>query len=104
MSVPDVPLFIVKKHTADKAAAVTGAVRIMMVQAHADGAQADIQLCDALTDTSSDELVYSLVDGDTRLFDYTPVGGVQFETGLTVDITGTGAKAIIWTDQLQAAT
>lgn len=101
MGVPNLPLFIPQKHTADKAAVVTGAVRIMMVQAHADGAQADIQLCDALTDTSSDELIYSLVDGDTKLYDYTPVGGVQFETGLTVDVNGTGAKVIIWTDQKQ---
>ena len=85
------------KHTADKAAAVTGAVNIRAVQVHANGANCDVQLCNALTDTSSDELVYSALDGDTLFFDYSMLGGVAFGTGLTVDFQGTGA-VIIWSD------
>ncbi len=96
------PLYVKQKHTADKAAAVTGAVMIYAVQVHANGANADIELCDALTDTSSDELSYSMLDGDTRLFNYKSLGGVAFATGLTVDVTGTGANVVIWTDVLQA--
>ncbi|GAG44681.1 unnamed protein product [marine sediment metagenome] len=94
--------FVKQKHTADKAASVTGAVMIYAVQVHANGGDADIELCDALTDTSSDELSYSALNGDTLFFDYEPLGGVAFVTGLTVDVTGTGASVIIWTDKLQA--
>ncbi len=94
-------LYVIKKHTADKAAVITGNCRIYAVQVHSNGANVDVQLCNALTDTSSDELVYSALDGDTLFFDYVPLGGVQFGTGLTLDLQGTGA-VIIWTDQLQA--
>ena len=104
MSSPVLPKFVKQKHTADKAAAVTGAVVIYAVQVHANGANADIELCDALTDGSEDDLTYSAVDGDTLFFDYTTLGGVMFETGLTVDVTGTGANVVIWTDQKQIPT
>ena len=90
------------KHTADKAAAVTGAVNIRAVQVHANGANVDVQLCNALTDTSSDELVYSALDGDTLFFDYSMLGGVAFGTGLTVDLQGASGSVIIWTDADQA--
>ena len=96
-----IPKFVKQKHTADKAAAVTGALVIYAVQVHANGANADIELCDALTDGSEDDLSYSMLDGDTRLFNYESLGGVAFTTGLTVDVTGTGANVIIWTDVKQ---
>lgn len=96
------PVFFKQKHTADKAAAVTGQVVIYAVQVHANGGTADIELCDALTDGSEDNLMYSALDGaDPPIFDYTPLGGVVFNTGLTVDVTGTGATVFIWTDTAQ---
>lgn len=98
------PLYVKQKHTADKAAAVTGQVVIYAVQVHANGATADIELCDALTDGSEDDLSYSALDGDTLFFDYTTLGGVIFNTGLTVDVTGTGANVVIWTDVKQTPT
>ena len=91
-----------KRHTADKAAAITGACVIYAVQVAANGANADIELCDALTDTGSDELSYNALDGDTLFFDYHAMGGVAFKTGLTVDVTGTGARIWIWSDAVQA--
>ena len=97
-----IPKYVKQKHTADKAAVITGQCVIYAVQVHANGATADIELCDALTDTSSDELSYSVLDGDTRFFDYTNFGGVIFNTGLTADVTGTGANVVIWTDVVQA--
>jgi len=91
-----------KKHTADKAAAVTGKCVIYAVRVAANGANADIELCDALTDTSSDELSYNVLDGDCVFEDYSALGGVAFSTGLTVDVTGTGARIWIFSDADQA--
>jgi len=99
-----IPKLVKQKHTADKAAAVTGQVVIYAVQVHANGANADIELCDALTDGSEDDLIYSALDSTTFFADYTNIGGVIFNTGLTVDVTGTAASVIIWTDVKQAAT
>lgn len=99
---PVLPRYILKKHVADKAAAVSGQVVIYAVQVHSNGANADIELCDALTNTSSDELMYSVLDGDAKFFDYTPLGGVLFNTGLSIDVTGSGATIFIWTDRPQA--
>ena len=96
-------IYIKKTHTADKAAAVTGAVVIYGVQVSANGNNADVELCDALTDGSEDDLVFNILDGDSRLFDYTPFGGVMFATGLTVDATA-NTTVVIWTDQKQDAT
>lgn len=96
------PVYSIKKHTADKAAAVSGAVVIYAVQVLGGSAATTVQLCDALTDTSSDELVYAQVVNDSRLFDYSSFGGVYFATGLTVDIQTTGGAVIIWTSVAQA--
>ena len=98
---PVLPRFVKQKHTADKAAVVTGAVVIYAVGIHANGAAADVELVDAVTDTASDELMYSALDGADLFFDYTPLGGVIFNTGLTVDITGVGATLFLWTDRPQ---
>ena len=93
-----------QRHIADKAAAITGACIIYAVQIHADGDNCDLELSDALTDTSSDELSLATLDGDTLFVDYSSLGGVLFKTGLTVDITPTAASAaaFIWTDVNQA--
>lgn len=91
------------KHTADKAAAVTGALNIRAVQVLAgSGAACNVELCDALTDTSSDQLVFVQLANTSELYDYSMLGGVAFRTGLTVDITGAGGAVIIWTDADQA--
>ena len=97
------PLYVKAVHTADKAAAVTGQVIIYGVQVSANGNNADVELCDALTDGSEDDLVFNVLDGDTRLFDYTPFGGVVFNTGLTVDATA-NTTIVIWTDVQQVPT
>ena len=96
------PQYIAKKHTADKAAAVSGAVIIYAVQILGGSAATTVQLVDALTDTSSDELMYAAVINDSILFDYSHLGGVAFSTGLTVDIQTTGGAVIIWTSVAQA--
>jgi len=94
------PLLHVQKHTADKTAAVSGSVRILAVQCSANGGNGDIELSNSLTD-SGDQLVYNVLDGDTLFFDYSALGGVAFNVGLTVDITA-NTTVIIWTDQGQA--
>lgn len=85
------------RYTSDQAAAVTGSVIIQGVQASANGGVCDIEILDALTDTSSDELTYHLLDGTSLFFDYSPFG-VQFETGITVDISGNCSSLNIWVD------
>jgi len=97
------PLYHKQKHTADKAASYTGQLVIYAVQVHANGADGDVELCDAVTNTSSDELSYSALDGDTLFFDYTPFGGVVFNTGLSIDVTGTGVSVILWTSVVTVA-
>ena len=94
------PLYHKQKHIADKAASYTGQLVIYAVQVHANGATADVELCDATTDGSEDNLSYSVLDGDTRFFDYTNFGGVIFNTALTVDVTGTGASVVLWTSEV----
>ena len=94
-------LFVKQKHAATKAAVITGACVIYAVLVHADGAQADVDLVDALTDTGTDELEFSQIDGQSELFDFTPLGGVVFETGLSLTLAGTGASVTIWTDKKQ---
>lgn len=95
------PKYVLQKHTATKAAVVTGQVVIYAVMIHADGAQGDLDLCDAVTDTGTDEISVSAVDGDTILLDFTPFGGVIFNTGISATIAGSGAEAYIWTDVVQ---
>lgn len=96
------PKFVIQKHVTTKAAVVTGQVVIYAVMVHGDGAQADLDLCDAVTDTGTDEISVSAVDGDTVFLDFTPLGGVIFNTGLSATIGGSGAEIYIWTDVLQA--
>ena len=98
------PVLHKQKHTATKAASVTGQVVIYRVEVHANGGNADIAFCDAVTDTNSDELLYSNLNGSDGVWDYTNLGGIIFNTGLTVVVAGTGATVFIWTDVVQAAT
>lgn len=84
------------RYTADEIAAVTGSFLLMAIQISADGGVLDVELCDALTDTSSDELTFHLPDGVSLFFDYSELGGVQFETGLTVDISGNCSSLNVW--------
>ena len=98
---PTLPIYEFQKHTSDKAASVTGQVVVYAVQVHANGAVADVELCDALTDGSEDDLMYSVLDGaDPPLYEYTDVGGVLFKAGLTIDISA--GAVFIWTDRRQA--
>ena len=91
--------YVAQKHTATKAAVVSGAVVIQGVLAIGDGAAAAFEIQDALTDTGADTLIFRVITGDTRLFDFTPFGGVTFKIGLSLTVT-TG-KCVIWTDQHQ---
>ena len=96
------PLYVIQKHTTTKAAVVTGQVVIYAIMVHADGAQGDVDLCDAVTDTGTDEISVSAVDGDTVFMDFTPLGGVIFNTGISATIAGAGCELYLWTDVLQA--
>ena len=95
------PLYHPVKHTADKEAAISGACIIYAAMVHANGANCDVQLSDALTDIPTDDLKYSALDGDTIFIDYSDIGGVSFSTGLTVDLQGSGGSIILWTDRQQ---
>lgn len=98
---PSMSQYVAQQHTTSKTSVTIGAVRIMGVLVMADGEAAAFELLNALTDTSSDELIFDVVTGETRLFDFTPFGGVMFSTGLTLTLT-TG-KCVIWTDRGQVA-
>ena len=95
------PLYHKQKHSATKAGSITTACVIYAVLVHADGAQADVDLIDAATDTGADDLEFSQTDGDSQLFDFTGLGGVAFATGLSITLAGTGASVTIWTDKAQ---
>ena len=94
------PHFVKQKHTATKAGVATSAIIIYGVEIRANGGNVDVQLIDAATDTGSDDLDYSILDGDTRLFDYTPFGGVMFATGLSLTTTS-NAVIQLWTSIAQ---
>jgi len=96
----DIPFYVLQKHTATKAGVTTVPTKIYAVQIRANGANVDVQLINAATDTGTDELDYSVLDGDTLLFDYTPMGGVAFNVALS--LTTTASAAIwVWTDIVQ---
>lgn len=82
--------------TSDSADAGPGAVLIMAVLVAANSANIDVQLNNATTDTSADELVFHVLDGDTQLYDFTGFGGVYFGTGLTFDIQGAGGQVTVF--------
>ena len=96
------PLYHKQKHSATKAAVISGTCVIYAVLVHADGGQADVDLIDALTDGGEDDLEFSQVDGNSELFDFSMLGGVAFATGLSLTLAGTGASVTIWTDKKQA--
>ena len=96
MTEPRLPVFRRLRFTADSAAAVTGAVLIWAVQISCNGGVADVEFVNALTDTSSDELTFHLLDGTSLFFDYSKLGGVAFDAGLTVDISGNVSSLNVW--------
>ena len=94
------PLYVLQKHTATKAGVSTVPIVIYAVMIRANGGNADVQLVDFDTDDGGDELDYSVLDGDTRFFDYSGLGGIAFVEGLS--LTTTANTAIwIWTDLAQ---
>ena len=95
-------MYQLEKHTATKADVCTGTCVVYAVQIQANGANADIELTNATTDTNANEVMYSVLDGDTILFDYSDLGGITFTTGLTLTVAGSGAVILIWTDKNQA--
>ena len=95
---PALPLYEHQKHTATKAAAVTGAVVIYGIYATANGANLDVNLIDALTDGGEDDLDVNVLDGDCKMIKFP--GGLLFSTGLSITIAGTG-QLHLWTDKKQ---
>lgn len=82
--------------TSDSADAYGGGCIILAVQLSANSANLDCQLSNAVTDTGSDELVYNVLDGDCKYFDYSPIGGIPFGVGLTLDIQGSGGQVTVF--------
>jgi len=78
--------------TSDSAALVTGSVIVSGVMISANGGNVDCEILDQLTDTSSDDLTFHVLDGETKLWDFTSFGGILFSLGITVDTT---ANAVI---------
>ncbi len=95
MGYATLPLYTTEQWTSDKAAAAAVPVVIYAVQISANGGNVDVELCNAATDGSEDDLVYHILDGDSRLFDYTGLGGIAFGVALTVDMTS-NATVRIW--------
>ena len=98
------PLYNVLKHTSGKADVCTGPCVVYAIQIQANGANCDVELTNAVTDTGTDEYMYSILDGDTRLFDYSGLGGLDFPIGLTLTEAGGTPSISIWTDKPQVAT
>lgn len=94
----DVALFVRRRFTSDSADAFTGVIKIMAVQISANGGNVDVELVDATTDDSSDDLTYHVLDGETKKWSYVDLGGVVFGTALTVDTTANGIIQV-WTDR-----
>ena len=97
------PLYSVLKHTTEKADVCTGPCVVYAVQIKANGADCDVELTNATTDTGIDELMYSVLDGDTILFDYSMIGGIDFPIGLTITEAGGTPAILLWTDKPQVA-
>ena len=95
--------YVVLRHTATKAAAIAGPCVLYAVQIRANGGNVDVQIIDAATDTGTDEIDISVLDGDTIFFDYSSLGGVVFSTALSLTTTS-NAAIVLWTDQTQAKT
>lgn len=81
--------------TSDAEAIVSGASVLIgvLVSATAGGALA-LQICNALTDGSEDDIVISQLDGTTDLYSFADFGGVPMNVGVTLDIQGTGQVTI----------
>ena len=97
------PIYVKQTHTATKEAAITGQCVIYAVEVHANGGNGDIELLDALTDTGTDELKYSVLNGDTLFFNYKNLGGIIVNTGLTLTLSANCA-VVVWTDVQQTPT
>ena len=69
----------------------------------ANGGNVDVQIIDAVTDTGTDELDISVLDGDTIFFDFSTLGGVSFKTALSLTTTS-NAAIVLWTDIVQLTT
>ncbi len=96
------PLYHFQNHSATKAAVCTGQVVIYGVLISANGAAADVQIMDALTDGGEDDLEFYALDGTTVFVDFTPFGGVIFNTGLS--LTMSAGYVALWTSITQATT
>lgn len=94
------PLYVFKNHTATKAGVCSGATVIYGLLLTGNGAAADLQLIDALTDTGGDEIEAYALDGTTVFLDFTPFGGIMFETG--VSLTLSAGYVGLWTSRDQA--
>ena len=97
------PLYHIQKHTATKAGVSTTAIVIYAVMIKANGGDVDVQIMDAVTDGGEDELDYSVLNGDTRFFDYSGLGGIAFGTAMSLTTTSNGTITV-WTDKPQIAT
>lgn len=100
MGYATLPLYEFQGHTGTKAAVVSGAVVIYGILISGDGAAADVQIMDALTDTGADDLQFNVISGDSKFYDFTPMGGVLFATGLS--LTMDAGYVGIWTSVKQA--
>ncbi len=94
------PMYHFQNHSATKAAVVTGQVVIYAILLTGNGAAADLQLIDAVTDTGADEIELYALDGDTVFVDFTPLGGIIFNTGLSLTLSA--GYVALWTSVNQA--
>ena len=94
------PIFHQQRHTATKAGVTTVPTILYAVMIRANGGNVDVQIIDAVTDTGTDEIDISVLDGDTVFFDFSPLGGVSFLVALSLTASS-NAAIVLWTDIVQ---
>ena len=93
-SMPIYQTQIVPVATAAKLGA--GECRLMKVVIGNHTANTIVEFKNALTDTGTVLLTLSALAVDSKDFDFTEVGGLEFSTGCFVKPTGTNAVAYCW--------
>jgi len=75
----------------------TGPCRVMGIICSPDQVSSDVHLHDSLTSDNEIIDVHAL-NGASNHMDFTSYGGIAFNTGVYVTLTGTNAEAFIWID------
>ncbi len=83
------------------ASAQVSAVPVVLIAFLIVGGTANTQLeiKDALTDTGDAAVEGKALIQDSKFYDFAPLGGVPFDTGMFAVLTGAGGVVYIWTEK-----